>query len=170
VLVSGVNLFTSHYISMNAFEPLLWMGCALIVIRIIKTGNQRLWLWVGVLAGLGLNNKYSMGFFGTGIVIGLLLTSQRRVFLKPWIWLGGAIAVAMILPNLIWNIQHHFPFFELMANIRRGGRNIALTPLQFLGQQVLNELPANLPIWLAGLWYFFFMRDGTPYRMLGGRF
>jgi hypothetical protein len=73
----------------------------------------------------------------------------------------------MILPNPIWNIQYHFPFVELMANIRHSGRNTPLAPLQFLGQQALNELPANLPIWLAGLWYFFFARNGKPYRVLG---
>jgi len=42
---------------MNAFEPLLWMGCAWLVIRIIRTGDARLWVWFGVLAGIGLENK-----------------------------------------------------------------------------------------------------------------
>ena len=36
-----------HFLSMNAFEPLFWMGCAWVVIRIIRTGNTRLWLWFG---------------------------------------------------------------------------------------------------------------------------
>ena len=43
VLFAGIFLAMDHYISMNAFEPLAWMGCALILIRIIKTGNQKLW-------------------------------------------------------------------------------------------------------------------------------
>ena len=60
------------FFSMNAFEPLFWMGCAILVIRIIRTGNQRLWLWFGLLAGLGLENKHSMLIFGCGIVLGLL--------------------------------------------------------------------------------------------------
>src|SRR5215467_12710438 len=46
--------------TMNAFEPLFWMTCAYLVIRIIKTGNERLWIWFGVVAGIGLENKYSM--------------------------------------------------------------------------------------------------------------
>src|SRR5262249_33995055 len=60
--------------TMNAFEPLFWMTCAYLVIRIIKTGHERLWLWFGVVAGIGLENKYSMMIFGAGIVLGLLLT------------------------------------------------------------------------------------------------
>jgi 4-amino-4-deoxy-L-arabinose transferase-like glycosyltransferase len=82
VLVASANLSMDHYMSMNAFEPLFWMGCALLVIRIIKTGNQKLWLWFGLIAGIGLNNKYSMAFFCLGIVTSLLLTRERRAFLQ----------------------------------------------------------------------------------------
>jgi len=84
--------------------------------------------------GVALENKYGIVFFATGVVAGLLLTEHRAMLLKPWIWLGGLLAFLIFLPNLIWNIQHHFPFFELLANIRRNGRNVPLTHLQFLGQ------------------------------------
>jgi 4-amino-4-deoxy-L-arabinose transferase-like glycosyltransferase len=43
--------------TMNAFEPLFWMTCAYLVIRIIKTGNEKLWIWFGVVAGIGLENN-----------------------------------------------------------------------------------------------------------------
>src|SRR6266849_5106835 len=92
VLVAGVCLAMNHYISMNAFEPPAWAGCALILIRIIKTGNQKLWLWFGLIGGIALENKYGIVFFATGVVAGLLLTHQRSAFLKPWIWLGGLLA------------------------------------------------------------------------------
>ena len=154
------------FLSMNAFEPLFWMGSAYLLIRIIKTGNQKSWIWIGVLAGLGLENKYSMLIFGAGIVVGLLLTPERQVFRQPWIWIGGAIAGIMFLPNLIWNIQHHFPFLELQANIRRSGRNVDLNPLAFFGQEALSMLPLAVPVWLAGLWYFF-SGSGRPFRALG---
>ena len=167
VLVASACLSMCHYISMNSFEPVLWTGLALVVVRIVNTGNQKLWLWVGLIAGIGLNNKYSMAFFCLGVTAGLLLTRERRTFLKPWIWLAAALAFVLILPNLIWNIQHHFPFLELMANIRRTGRNAVFTPLQFLGIQVLFTLPVNLPIWLAGLGWYLFGKDGKQYRVLG---
>jgi 4-amino-4-deoxy-L-arabinose transferase-like glycosyltransferase len=100
VLVAGIFLSMNHYISMNAFEPPAWAGCALILIRIIKTGNQKLWLWFGLIAGVALENKYGIVFFATGVVAGLLLTQHRSMFLKPWIWLGGLIAFLIFLPNL----------------------------------------------------------------------
>ena len=83
---------------MNAFEPLFWMGCAWLLIRIIKTVNQKLWICFGVLAGFGLENKYSMLIFGAGIVVGVLLTSQRRALASPWLWIGGVIALVDTLP------------------------------------------------------------------------
>ncbi len=167
VFLSPGILAIDHFISMNAFEPLFWMGCAYLFIRIVRTGNGKLWLWFGLLAGLGLENKHSMLIFGFGIAAGLVLTRQRKWLLSPWLWAGGGIALLLFLPNLWWNIQHHFPFLELQANIRRSGRDVPLPPLKFLAEEVLTMLPLSLPIWLAGLWYFFFDREGRMYRALG---
>jgi hypothetical protein len=166
-LVAPAILATDSLLTMNAFEPLFWMGCAWLLIRIIKTGDQRLWIWFGVFAGLGLENKYSMLIFGAGILAGLLLTSQRRFLASRWIWMGGVIAFLILLPNLLWNIQHHFPFLELQANIHRSGRDVPLGPVQFFGQEIVTLLPLALPIWLAGLWYYFFSKPGQPFRALG---
>jgi 4-amino-4-deoxy-L-arabinose transferase-like glycosyltransferase len=170
IALAGVFVVNAHLLTMNVFEPLFWMGCAYLVIRIIKTGNQRLWLWFGVLAGLGLENKYSMALFGFAVVVGLLLTAQRKVFRSSWIWLAGAIAFAIFLPNLIWNIQHHWPFLELMNNIRASGRDIVRGPLAFMGEQIFMISPLNFPIWLAGLLFLFFGSQGKSYRALGWAF
>src|SRR5258708_128243 len=75
-LVALGFLAMDNFLSMNAFEPLFWMGCAYLLIRIVKTGDQKLWIWFGILAGFGLENKYSMLLFGTALVLGLLLTPQ----------------------------------------------------------------------------------------------
>jgi hypothetical protein len=159
-------LATQSFFSMNAFEPLFWMGCAFLVIRIVKTGDQRLWIWFGVLAGFGLENKHSMLIFGGGIFVGLILTPQRSVFRSPWIWMGGAIAFLIFLPNLWWNIQHHFPFIELQMNIRRNGRDSPLSFFAFFLQEILTMNPLTLPIWAGGLW-FFFSAAGKRFRALG---
>jgi 4-amino-4-deoxy-L-arabinose transferase-like glycosyltransferase len=166
VLVAPGILAMHHLLTMNAYEPLFWMGCAWLFLRIVNTGNQRLWIWFGVLAGLGLENKYSMSIFGAGVVVGMLLTPARRWLLSPWLWIGGAIAFLLFLPNLLWNVQHHFPFLELQANIRRSGRDVPLGPLKFFAEEVLTWNPLALPIWLAGLWHFF-TAAGKRCRALG---
>jgi 4-amino-4-deoxy-L-arabinose transferase-like glycosyltransferase len=167
VLVAPGILAGDNLLTMNAFEPLFWMGCALLVVRMVKTGNPKLWIWFGILAGFGLENKYSMAIFGAGIILGLLFTPQRRLLASPWLWIAGVIAFLIFLPNLLWNIHHHFPFLELQANIRSSGRDVHLTPLAFFGQQILAMHPLTLPLWLAGLWFYFFSTPGKPFRALG---
>ncbi|HXX22407.1 MAG TPA: glycosyltransferase family 39 protein [Terriglobia bacterium] len=160
-------LAADSLLTMNAFEPLFWMGCAYLLIRIIKTSNPKLWIWFGILSGVGLENKYSILIFGAGIVLGLLLTSHRHMLTSPWIWLGAGLAFLIFLPNLLWNIHRHFPFLEVHATIQRSGRDVPLGPLAFFAQEILTLLPLTLPIWLAGLWFYFFSKQGRSFRALG---
>ena len=170
VLVAPAFLSLHNLLTMNAFEPLFWMGCAYVLIRIIRTGNQKLWLAFGVLAGIGLENKHSMLIFGFAMVAGLLLTKERSLMRGPWFWIAGLAAFLLFAPNLIWNIQHHFPFLELQANIRRNHRNVDLSPLLFWSEETVDMLPLSVPLWLAGLWYFLVAPQGRPFRALGYAF
>ncbi|HYH00030.1 MAG TPA: glycosyltransferase family 39 protein [Terriglobales bacterium] len=159
-----------HLFTMNTFEPLIWMGCAWLIILIVKTGNQKLWLWFGVLAGIGMQTKYSMAIFGLGVLVGVLLTPERKALASKWIWIGGTIAFLIFLPNLVWNIQHNWPFVELMRNIRASGRDVELGPVQWIVQQIVVMSPVTFPIWLAGLIYLFFSRQGKRFRIIGWTF
>ena len=161
------NLAVGNFFSMNAFEPLLWMGCIYILIRIINGGSPTLWLWLGALLGLGLENKHSTAFFGAAIFVGLLLTPERRHFAQKWIWLGGLIALAIALPNLLWQARHHWPTYELLSNIAHSNKNVALSPVQFIAEQIVFMNPGTLPLWIAGLLWLFASRDGRRYRALG---
>ncbi|HEX9162101.1 MAG TPA: glycosyltransferase family 39 protein [Thermoanaerobaculia bacterium] len=164
VLIAPGFLTIDSLLTMNAFEPLFWMGCILVAARIVRTGDSRLWIWFGVLAGLGLENKHSTLFFGFAVVVALLLTPRRRELLNPWIWIAGAIALALFAPNLIWQAVHHFPTIEDLQNVRREGKNVILGPLAFTKQQIISMHPVLLPLWLAGLG--FLLRD-KRWRVLG---
>ena len=167
VLIAPQYLSNGSLLGTNCLEPNLWMGCAYFVILAIKRNNPSYWLWVGVFAGFGLEEKYSIAFFVFGIVVGLLLTEQRRVLLDKWIWLGGLAAFLIFLPNLLWNIHYHWPFLELMHNIRAEGRDVVLPAGQYFLQQTLLVHPLTAPIWLAGLIAFFVWPPLKPYRVLG---
>jgi hypothetical protein len=161
------NLAVGNFFSMNAFEPLFWMGCVYLLVRIINGGPPTIWLWVGVLLGLGLENKHSTAFFGAGILVGLLLTPERRHFAEKSIWLGGVIAFAIALPNILWQALHHWPTYELLSNIAHSNKNVALSPAQFIAQQINFMNPATLPLWLGGLVWLFGSRAGRRYRAIG---
>ncbi len=166
----GVWWVIDHQFAMNSFEAVLWGGLAYVVLRLIKTGNSKLWLAFGAIAGIGLQNKYSIVIFAAALIAGVLSTRQRRVLFTPWILAGGAIAFLIFLPNLIWNIQNDWPFLELMRNVRATGKDVVLSPGQYLLQQVLMLNPASFPFWFGGLLFFFFSRDARNYRALGWTF
>ncbi len=162
-----IYLALGNFYSMNVFEPLFWMGSIYLFIRIINGGSQKLWLWFGLIAGLGLENKHSMAFFGVGIAAALLFTPERRQFARPWIWLGGMIALAVASPNILWQIHNGWPTHELLSNVAHSHKNVVLSPPQFLAQQVLILNPATLPLWLGGLCWLLFADEGRRYRSLG---
>ena len=161
------NLAVGNFFSMNAFEPLFWMGAIYLLVRIINGGSPTLWLWFGVLLGIGIENKHSTIFFGFGIFVALLLTPERRHFTEKFIWLGGVIAFAIALPNILWQALHHWPTYELLSNIAHSNKNVALSPAQFVAQQINFMNPATLPLWLGGLVWLFGSRAGRRYCAIG---
>jgi len=167
VVIAPQYLSNGSLLGTNCLEPNLWMGCAYFAILAIKRDQPRYWLWFGIIAGLGMEEKYSIAVFGFGIVIGILLTAQRRVLLNPWIWLGGLAAFLIFLPNLLWNWHYHWPFLELMHNIRAEGRDVVLPLPQFFLQQTLLIDPITALIWLPGLFALLFSARLKPYRLLG---
>ncbi len=166
-VISGQYLSNGSLLGTNCLEPNLWMGCAYFAILAIKRSNPRYWLWFGVIAGLGMEEKYSIALFGFGIVVGLLLSEQRRVFLNRWIWLGGLAAFLIFLPNLLWNLHYDWPFVQLMHDIKAEHRDVVLGPVDFFFQQTLLIDPQTAPIWLAGLFALLFSARLRPYRVLG---
>src|SRR6185436_7042878 len=71
-------LALDHFLNVNSFESLIWPGLAWIVVRIVRTGNPKLWIWFGVLAGIGLETKHSALIFGFALVAGLAISPARR--------------------------------------------------------------------------------------------
>jgi hypothetical protein len=167
VAVVPIYFILHHWMTMNAFEPLIWMTGAWCILRAINSGQQRYWLGFGVLIGIGLQNKYSAAFFVFSVFIGLLATRDRHALKSRWFWFGAAAALLIFLPNLIWLIRHDFPFLELMNNVRRSGRDVVRSPLSFIADQVWILDPVLLPLWAIGLAWLFFGREGRRYRVLG---
>ena len=163
-------MLIDHQFSMNAFEPLFWTGCAFVVLRIIQTGNMRLWLGFGLIAGLGLENKYSIAAFALALLVGVLLTPERRILFTPWFLAGGAVAFLVFLPNLIWQIANQWPFLQFLHNVSATGKDVILSPGAFIAQQILISGPAAFPIWLAGVLYLLFGSAVRPYRAFAWAF
>ncbi|HWQ56528.1 MAG TPA: glycosyltransferase family 39 protein [Bryobacteraceae bacterium] len=165
VIAAPVWLLLHHFLSPNAFEPLFWMGCAWLFVRYAKTGDAGLWLWFGLVAGVGLMNKHSMLLFGFGLVAGMLFTPARAAFRERRLWLGGAIAFLIFLPHLVWQVREGFPLIEFLRRADQV-KNYIQSPVEFFTAQAIMLHPLLLPLWLAGLW-FLFSSAGRQWRPLG---
>jgi len=165
-LMAPIFLALSHLFTMNAFDPLLWTAIAFLIVRIAKGGSELLWLAVGALVGVTILNKYGVIFWLLGVLLGLCVTPMRRSLRQPWLWLGLVLAAVIALPNFLWEWKNHFPFLELMHNVRESGRDIALPPLPYLAAQaqMLGFVAAILVLFAL---LFFFSKRGRSVRLLG---
>lgn len=175
-LTAPLFLVMDNMLSMNAFEPVYWTAAAYFALKALK-GNPKLWIWAGVFAGIGLENKHSTAFFLVALGAGLLLTSAWRSVWEKWLWIGLAIAFLIFLPNLIWQFNHNFATLELLQNVKKSGKNVVLGPLDFIGQQGLIAGPIGAVVCLGGLWWLSRHRESrageapqAPYRWMGWTF
>ena len=163
VAFSPLPMFEATEFQYSTFDMLWWVLIAYFVIHLLKTENPRWWLAIGAAAGIGLQTKYTMCFFLAGVFGGLLLTPARRYLKSGWLWAGVALALAIFLPNIIWQLRHDLISYHFLQHIHARdvgeGRAEGFVRNQFL-------LCANLvstPLWIAGLVAFFRNRR---YRML----
>jgi hypothetical protein len=166
VLVTPIYLGLSQLFTMNAFDPLLWTLLAWLIVKLIQSGNEKLWLWIGALVGVTLLNKYGVLFFLFGLLIGVVITPLRRSLARPWFWLGFAMATVIALPNFLWQRHWHYPFVQLLINVRQGPRDVMVSPLPYLWQQTEMIGFVSVVLVLLGLW-FLFSRGGRRYAVLG---
>jgi Dolichyl-phosphate-mannose-protein mannosyltransferase len=175
VLVVPVYLIGHHWLTDNAWEPLIWMGCVWLVVRAINRGANnvkagRCWLWFGVLAGIGFENKYSIAFLLLGVLAGVVLTPHRHFLKSRYLWLGVVACAVIALPNFLWQVRYQFPFLELIHNIRMSNRDVVRGPVAFIVDQAKIMNPVLFPLWAFGLIWLFFARNGQRYRLLGWTF
>lgn len=151
--------------SMNSFDFVIWSATGYVLIRIIKTGDMRLWLLLGILLGAGLMNKVGVLWLGAGITAGLFLVHRDWLKTKgPWI--AGGIALLLFLPYIAWNAANDFAHLEFIRNATTE-KYSSLTITQFITGQILLQNPVSLPLWVGGLWFFLFSPAGRQFRILG---
>jgi hypothetical protein len=155
VLVMPLFLATGELFQTVAFDQLFWALAFWLVLRTLRTGRGQGWLLVGLAAGAGLETKHTMGLFGAGLAVALLATKTGRRHLRtPWPWLGGGIALALLLPNLLWQQAHGWPTAEFIHNSNVRNRE-DWTLAKFLVLQVVFINPIVMILVILGLWWAF---------------
>ena len=147
--LAPVVLSLGSYYSMNALDLLFWALIALLLVRVLSGGGERLWLAFGAAAGLGLLNKISVLYLGFGLAVGLVLARRWDVFRSRLFWAGGLLAASIFLPHLAWQHATGWPTLEFMANARRY-KMAPLSPPGFLAETLLHTAPAAW-LWILGV-------------------
>lgn len=147
--VSPLFLGMGHLLVTATFDLLAWTAITYLVVRILGRDDDRLWLAVGVVAGVGLLNKHTVLFVMFGVVAGLLSTpAGRRHFGRPWLWAGGAVALLVWAPNLVWQAQHDWPVVEMLQSLN--DEPATEDVILFLPSQLLI-LGGLVLVWIPGL-------------------
>jgi 4-amino-4-deoxy-L-arabinose transferase-like glycosyltransferase len=118
-----------------SFDYVFWALTAYFVVRLLRSGDARWLLAIGASIGLGMLSKYTMAFFVAGIVFGLAATPNRRYLKSKWVWIGAAISILVFLPNLIWQVQHHFVSLDFLKHIHERDIRVGRTQ-DFLPGQI----------------------------------
>jgi hypothetical protein len=167
--IDPVTFGFGHILSANALDLPMWLLCVLLVVKIEKGASPQLWVWWGVTVGLALLHKYTLIFLLSALLAGFLLTSWRRWFASRWLWMGVAVLVLIVLPNVIWQARHDFPFLQLQQFNKVHHHNVILPPLQFLGAQALLHNPLISVFAVCGL-VFLFLSSMRRFRALAWTF
>jgi hypothetical protein len=166
--VAPIMLALGSIYSMNAFDLVFWAVLFWIVTRILRGGDERLWIAFGAVAGLGLLDKISVLFVGFGIVVGLVLSRRFDVFRSRFFWAGGAIAFLVFLPHLVWQQAHGWPTLEFMRNARQE-KMVALPVTGFL-RVALDDTTPVAWLWIFGVGWLLLARAAGRVRTLGFAF
>ena len=170
VAIAPYALLGSVLFHYSSFDYLWWVLIAYLMIRLRKSDDARWWLGIGAVIGVGMMTKYMMAFLVAGIVAGVILTRARRYLASPWLWAGVALSLLIVLPNLIWQMQHDFISLDFVRSIHARDVRIGRAEGFLVEQFIYTTNVATIPLWLAGLYGYFFAPLGRRYRLLGWMF
>jgi 4-amino-4-deoxy-L-arabinose transferase-like glycosyltransferase len=151
IALAPVAIGSSHLLSTTAFDLPAWALLCLLLIRILRTGDNRLWPLAGLVAGAGLLDTDLVAFLIFAVVVGLITVGPRQPLRSPWFYAGGAIALGMWAPYLAWQAAHGWPEFKVAHSIAAGGSGTSALWWQIVPEQLFLVAPYFAPVWIAGL-------------------
>lgn len=165
VVFAPIQIGIASFYSMNVLEYALIPLLAFLLLRIIQEHQSKLWLLVGVILGLGIMNKHTFAVLAACTLIGFVVTPMRVEFARKFFWMGIALAVLMVLPNVLWQISNNFISLEFYRNAT--AKNVSTSPLKIIVDQIINSNPVAVLLWIPGLIWFLRDKNRHGYRILG---
>lgn len=167
-LLAALGILFSAYLRIHfLFQPnfldiFFWTLSAYFLVRFINTDQNKYLYYLAASLAAGWYSKYSVLFLIAALLLALLLTYHRRVFLRRSFWLALLLGALLIAPNLAWQYWHNWPLFHHMQELQETQLQ-HLNRADFLKEQVLMLLPVVF-LWMGGLFWLFRQRS---YRVIG---
>jgi hypothetical protein len=152
VATAPTFLGAAHIMGPTAFDLLAWAALSWVTLRVARTGDTRWWLVGGLVLGVGLANKHSIGFFAAAIVLGALLSGSRRFVLNRWALAGAVAAAAFTIPDFWWQAANGWPTIAMTRHLNQVNGGVGNIPTWVAGQLGMVSLPFVV-VWLVGLRY-----------------
>ncbi|HUC57068.1 MAG TPA: glycosyltransferase family 39 protein [Streptosporangiaceae bacterium] len=151
IAVAPVVTGSGHLLSTTTFDLPAWALLTWLLVRLLRTGDQRLWLAAGLAAGVGLMDSDLVAFLIVAVVIALLVVGPRVPFRSPWFYAGGALALVIWSPYLAWQAGHGWPELTVARSIAAGQSGTSAPWWLILPEQFVLVAWYFAPIWIAGL-------------------
>ena len=164
-VLAFVPFFRNHTLFQPvAFDQFFWTLGFYLLIRFFNSEKKEYLLLVGLTAGFGLLNKYTMLVWGFGIAVGLIFYNRGELYKSKLLYISGCISFLVFLPNLIWQIQNDIPFLLHLEVLNQ--KHLAnISSFEFGLAQL--ELPFTLSVSLIGLYALFRNEKLKKYRNVG---
>jgi len=150
----------------DCIDQMVLAGFLYTLVRFLQSGNRKLWLLLGLIAGIACLTKMTILFLGPGFLVALLISKYRKDLLTPWPWLGAAICLVIVSPYLFWQMANDWPTLEYWRNYGTHRVYQASVQQYFINIRVYMN-PIFLPLWIVGLYRIFRRMNGTNYAFLG---
>ena len=164
--VAPIVLFTGHLLSTSTFDLLAWTATTWLMIRAIRTADERLWLVAGIVVGVALLNKPLPAFLAVGLLAGVAAVGPRDLLRSKSVWAGAAIALALFSPWVIWQASHGWPQIDVSRSIAAGNSTSSQPWWAILPFQFLLAGPPLAAVWIAGLVWLWRDPGGRRFRFL----
>lgn len=150
---------TGDILEPTTLDIMFWAALALVVVRVGRTGDCRYWLLGGVVLGVGLANKHSIGFFAVAIFFGALLSGGWRLVLNRWALAGAVIAAFFTIPDVWWQATNGWPTIAMTQALNQENGGLGNISTWVVGQLLMVTL-ALAWLWVVGI--VFLWRSGRP--------
>ncbi len=132
-LCSGFSRMNILY-QPNSFDILAWTALCWCLMQLLQTKENKWLLWMGVVTGIGILNKYNIIFLVIGMAGALALSAQWKVYKNKYLYTGMGIAMVIIAPNIIWQLQHGMPVLHHMKELSES-QLVHVSRISFWGDQ-----------------------------------